>query len=308
MFAQARDLDVIRFRAPSDFQGVVERVARETGSVYVPVAEGIAAASTYRIPGSDLFLEHVHPNQKGYVLLARMYFDAIQRAGFLGRTAELGRFAGWDAYTARMRLTELDQRIAYHTVKTVTTRWPFLPVAQQLDYRGTYRPTDFLDSVAFTVSRGGLGWPQAKVILARRYSRLGDVDHAVAEYEGLIRDEPGVEDAWRLAGRALLEANQPQRARPYLERAYALKPTGFTAFALGVMAIQDKNPQRAIALLQQALELDPGNVAAMYQLSLVYALTRDLERARALALRLAQISPQYPGLREWMTTIGIGLR
>jgi lysophospholipase L1-like esterase len=304
LFARARDLDVIRFRAPGEFTSIVQNVARDTKSVYVPVAEGVAAASPYRVPGSEFFLEHVHPNQRGYVFLARMYFDAMQRAGFLGRTADMSRFAGWDAYTSRMRLTDLDQKIAYHTIKTVTTRWPFLPVSNQLDYRGTYRPTDFLDSLAFTVSRGGLPWAQAKVMLAGRYLQNGNVDGAIAEYEGLIRDKPEIELAWRLAGRALLGANQPQRARPYLERAYAIKPTGFTAFSLGVMAMQEKNSQRGIALLEQSLQIEPNDPTAMYQLSLAYAVAHDLERARAVALQLAQVSPAFPGLSQWMATLG----
>ena len=308
LFARARDLDVIRFRAPGEFTSIVQKVARDTKSVYVPVAEGVAASSPYRVPGSEFFLEHVHPNQRGYVFLARMYFDAMQRAGFLGRSADMSRFAGWDAYTARMHMTGLDQRIAYHTIKTVTTRWPFMPVSKQLDYRGTYQPTSFLDSLAFTVSRGGIPWAQAKAMLAARYFQAGNVDSAVAEYEGLMRDEPGIEVAWRLAGRALLASNQPDRARPYLERAYAIKPMGFTAFALGVMAMRDKNPQRGIALLEQSLQLEPNNPTAMYQLSLAYAVVRNLERARAVALQLAQVAPTFPGLSQWMTTIGIPQR
>jgi lysophospholipase L1-like esterase len=305
MFARSRDLDVIRFRAPGEFQKVVERVASDTKSVYVPVSEGFAAASQYRIPGSDLFLEHVHPNQSGYVLLARMYFDAIQRAGFLGRKSDMSRFAGWDAYRARMQLTDLDQRIAYHTIKTVTTRWPFLPVARQLDYRGTYKPTSFVDSLAFNVSRGGMPWAQAKAMLGQRYSMYGNVDGAVAEYNGLIRDEPAIEVAWRLAGRALLAANRPLEAKPYLEKAHALKPTGFTAFSLGVMAMQEKNPARGIPLLEESLRIEPDNPTAIYQLSLAYAIVRNVDGARAQASRLAQVAPTFPGLARWMQTLGM---
>ncbi len=308
MYGRARDIDVVRFRAPGEFQGIVERVAKETGSAYVPVAEGFAASSAFRIPGSDLFVEHVHLNQRGYVLLARSYFDALQRQKFLGRRADMTRFAGWDAYTARMKLTDLDQRIAYHTVKTVTTRWPFVPLARQLDYRGTYRPTDFVDSVAFTASRGGMSWAQAKVVAGERYASARDTERALAEFEGLMRDAPGVEIGWRLAGQALFVAGLTQRARPYLERAYSIQPTGFTAFSLGVIAMQEKNPPRAIALLEQALQLSPDMPPALYQLSLAFGVQRDLDRARALALRLAQVSPGYPGLSEWMAAIGIPSR
>jgi lysophospholipase L1-like esterase len=305
MFAQARDLDVVRFRAPGEFQNVVERVAKETGATYVPVAEGVAAASRFRIPGSDLFLEHVHPNQRGYVLIASMYFDAMRRQGFLGRNADMSRFAGWDGYTTRMKMTDLDQRIAYHTIRTVTTRWPFVPVSRQLDYRGTYRPVDLADSLAFNVSRGGMPWAQAKIVLGERYESQRDPERALAEYEGLIRDEPLIEVGWRLAGKALFTANQMQRARPYLQRAYDLKPSGFSAFALGVMSMQERNATRGVALLEQALQLAPDMPPALYQLSLAYAVQRDVGRARAYAARLAQVAPSYPGLGEWMSTLGM---
>jgi tetratricopeptide (TPR) repeat protein len=305
MFARARDLDVVRFRAPGEFQSIVQRVAGETNSTYVPVAEGFAAEAAYRIPGSDLFLEHVHPNQRGYLLLARMYFAALQQARFLGRTADMSRFAGWDAYASRMALTDLDNRIALHTIKTVTTRWPFVPVARQTDYRGTYSPTDVLDSLAFAVSRGGVPWAQAKVQLASRYIAAGDYDRAIAEYNGLIRDEPHIIVGYELAARALFAAHQPLRARPFLQRAFSLKPTGFTASSLGLLAMQDKKPDVAVPFFERALQLEPNNATAMYQLSLAYALVRNVEGARALALRLAQVAPQYPGLRDWLSTLGI---
>ena len=204
-----------------------------------------------------------------------------------------------------MRLTELDHRIAYHTIRTVTTRWPFVPVASQLDYRGTYRPTDILDSIAFNASRGGMSWAQAKAMLAARYVSAGETERAVAEYEGLIRDGPQIEVAYRLAGRALLAANQPSRAKPYMETAFALAPSGEAAYSLGVIAMQEKDPQRGLSMLQRSLQLSPDMPAALYQLSLAYAVTRNIEGARATAARLAQVEPRFPGLAEWLTALGM---
>ena len=249
-------------------------------------------------------VEHVHPNQRGYVLLARFYFDALRKANFLGRAADLARLASWEDYTRRMNLTDLDQRIAYHTIKTVTTRWPFVPVSKNEDYRGTYKPVNLLDSIAFNESRGGMPWAQAKVMLAAYYIAHGQVDSAVAEYDGLIRDEPGIETAYRLAGRALFDAKQPERARVYLEKANAIQPSSSTAYTLGVIAMQSKDYPRAITMLEQSVQLSP-DPSTIYQLSLVYALNHDIARARANALRLLRIAPNFPGLGQWMATIGM---
>jgi tetratricopeptide (TPR) repeat protein len=204
-----------------------------------------------------------------------------------------------------MDLTPLDSRIVYHTVKTITTRWPFLPMNAQQNYRGAYQPTDFIDSLAFAVSMGTTQWAQAKVATARRFEARGQIDSAIAEYAGLIRREPHSEAGYRLAGAALLDAKQPQRARPYLEKSYAIEPTPFTAYALGVLARQSGDAQRAIALLEQSLSLSPNTPATLYQLSITYAVAHDMGHARETAARLATVSPQYPGLVSLSSALGM---
>jgi len=305
LFARARDLDLIRFRAPGEFREIIKRVASKTGAHYVPSEEAFDSVAQYGIPGRDLFLEHVHPNAGGYLLLGRTFFEAVKRSGLMEK-ADLGRLASWDEYARRMDLTALDNRIVYHTVKTITTRWPFLPVNAQQNYRGTYQPTDFTDSLAFEVSMGTIQWAQAKVATARWFEVRGQVDSALAEYAGLIRREPHSEAGYRLAGAALLDAKQPLRAQPFLERSYAIEATPFTAYALGVLARQAGDTQRATALLEQSLSLSPNAPATLYQLSITYAVAHDMEHARATAARLAMVSPEYPGLVSLTSALGMG--
>ena len=164
---------------------------------------------------------------------------------------------------------------------------------------------DLLDSIAFNQSRGGMPWAQAKMMAAQDYSARGKPDSAVAEYDGLIRDEPGIEIAYRLAGSAWLAAHQPQLARPYLERAFALQPSALTAYGLGLIEMQTKNVPRAIQYFGRAVQIAPNMAPALYQLSLAYGLSRDLPHAQSTALRLAQVAPNFPGLAQWMTTIGM---
>ncbi len=305
LFTRARDLDFIRFRAPGEFREIIKRVASKTGAHYVPSEEAFDSAAQYRIPGKDLFLEHVHPNAGGYLLLGRTFFEAMRQSGLLDR-ADFKRLAVWDEYGRRMDLTALDLRIVHHTVMTITTRWPFLPLNAQQNYRGTYQPTDFTDSLAFEVSMGTIQWAQAKVATARRFEARGQVDSALAEYAGLIRREPHSEAGYRLAGTALLDAKQPLRARPFLERSYAIEPTPFTAYALGVLARQAGDTQRATTLLEQSLSLSPNAPATLYQLSITYAVAHDMEHARAIAARLSMVSPRYPGLGSLASALGMG--
>lgn len=304
MFERARDLDVVRFRAPSVFNTIIRRQAARHSAVYVPVAETFASASMHGIPGSDLILEHVHPNARGYALLGQAFVEAM-RISAVPKAADFTRLRPWTEYQQRMSLTEFDERIALHEVKTVTTRWPFVAFSKQQDYRGTYKPTDKADSLAFLVSRGGLTWTAAKSTLAEHYARAGKVDEAVREYDGLIRNFPHSEPPLSLAAKVLLGAQQNERALPYLERAFAVKPTGYNAFALGVIALRQRQGERAVELLQTSLRIAPRTPDALYQLSLAYAFTRNADGARQSAMALHQIAPGYPGLAGWMQVLGI---
>jgi len=278
LFARARDLDVVRFRAPAEFNGVIREVARATGAVYVPVAEAFAARSEGGIPGSSLLLEHVHPNRDGYALIGRAFFDAMAASGVLSESADLARARPFSEYAARTTLTPFDERIATHLVRTLGSRWPFVAANRQVDYRGRYVPVDLLDTLAFDVSRGA-PWEQAKLRLASDYERRRLYDSAAAEYAGLARDAPLFEEPRRMMARAhALGGNDAARRRDLPE---------------------------AVSLFNRSLALHESQPDVLYQLSLVYGMMNDIPNARASAARLSRMRPDHPGLADWMASLGM---
>jgi len=301
---RARDLDVVRFRAPTRFTPIVQRTANRMGAVYVPVAERFDSASG-GMPGRALFLEHVHPSRAGVTLLARTFYEALDAADFLARRAQRARLAPWETYERRTALTPFDERIAHHTVQTLAARWPFVPLARQGDYRARYRPAGLADSLALLVSRGGMRWEMAKLELAADFERRAFPDSARDEYAGLVRDQPLAELPRRLMGEAMQRAQQGGDAERVLREALAVEPTSAGALALGRLLIERHDVPGAIPFLEQAVALDRGNAPALYQLSLAYGLVRDLDRARATALAVYRIAPRHPGLAGWMAAIGL---
>ncbi len=305
LLVAARDADVVRFRAPSVFDSVVQAVARTTGATYVPVRERFDSVAPGHLPGYELFLEHVHPTRRGAVLIARSYFEALISQPVLAGKIVNERLRPWELYDFGMALTPFDERIATHTVRTLVTRWPFVPAAESRDYRGTYRPTDFADSLAFLVSRGGERWERAKLQLGQQLEAAGAWDAAAAEYAGLARDLPLSELPLRMLARAHAGAGRVERADTLLQRALRVEPTGEAAYALARLRLEASKVNEAITLLEQATTLSPTHVAAWYQLSLAHGLARNLEKARSTALRAARLDPAFPGLQGWMATIGV---
>jgi tetratricopeptide (TPR) repeat protein len=304
MFGRARDLDVVRFRAPTEFNRVIERVTKATGAVYVPVAEEAARQAPAGVPGDEFFLEHVHPNRTGYATIGRVFFESMRRDGLAGRPARLDRLRTAKDYFNGMELTAFDERVVRHTVNTLTTRWPFVPATRRSDYRTTYRPVDMFDSLAFQVSRGA-AWEMGKVRLGADYERRGQFELAAAEYRGLARDAPWFEEPLRLLGRALLGAGKDAEAEVALERAMQLQPSVYAANALAALALRRRELPRGIALLRQSLALQPNQPQVLHQLSLAYRLAGDVRNARETALRLRQVSPAFPGLAQWLQSLGV---
>lgn len=303
LFARARDLDVVRFRAPSEFNGIIERVARAHGATYVPVAETFARQSPGGIAGSALLLEHVHPNAGGYALLAQAFAEPLLAHPVVRRRSpSADRLRAWDVYADERWLTALDHRIAAHIVATLGQRWPFVAADQQRDYRGTYRPVDFLDSLAFDASRGS-SWEAAKLAFARDRLARGAPGAAVAEFRGLVRDAPGFPEPRELLGAALLQAGNAAAADSAYRSAHAIRPTVVNAAALGEMMMARRDPAAAARFFQQAAAMAPGDAALRFRLSLARGASGDVAGARAAARAAQQAAPALPGLQPWIETL-----
>lgn len=301
LFTTARDLDLIRFRAPTRFNDVIRAAAAAESATYVPVAETFRAAAADHVPGNELFFEHVHPRPPGVTLIAEAFFRALASHGFHDRTPDVSLIGDWRLYTSRMELTAVDSQIATTIVEALKHRWPFVRRETGTNYLETYVPRNATDSAALAVVTGRATWVQAKLVEAARFEKAGDFPRAIAEYRGLMRDQPWNESPYRFAARAYMAMNRGAEAKPLLERAYALEPTPFTCFALAqIVAADSTQLPRAAALLQQSLQIGGYNPNALYQLSLVEARLGNVRGAQAAAAALYRATPNYPGLREWM--------
>ncbi len=89
-FRLASDLDPVSHGAPTYFNEIVRRVAREEGALFVDVDRVLDDASGPRLVGDDLFTDFAHPNLRAHQLIAAALSDALREAG-LPRPAEQWR-------------------------------------------------------------------------------------------------------------------------------------------------------------------------------------------------------------------------
>lgn len=301
-FTYAKDLDALRFRAPSRINEIIRELSNEGLATYVPVNETLTDAAVDGVVGYDLMLEHLHPNQKGYHLMGMAYYQTIKESGFAGRSADLSREATPEQYAYRMALTELDHRIVVHRMMILTNNWPFVKNAPPFRY-SNYRYTSVADSFAFQVVNNNKRWDEAKVELAELYRTSGRLAEAIEEYRSLMRDQSFNDSPFIFAARALLDAGYLDAAEPYLLKAQAIEESAFTTKMLGAIEVNRGNFDKGIELLTRSLAMNPNDPQAMYNLSGAYAQNGELPKALEVAREIRQMSPKFPGIQEWIAQL-----
>lgn len=82
-FILAKDHDLLRFRAPSQFTEVINKLAEKYGTGLVDVQAAFNDNSVNNIVGNELILEHLHPTVEGYFLLAEAYGELIVERNYI---------------------------------------------------------------------------------------------------------------------------------------------------------------------------------------------------------------------------------
>lgn len=84
-YIQAKDLDYNPFRAVTDFNESIRKIAANNHNAILFDAEKLFQdVGSHGIPGFDLFLDYVHPTRKGNLILACEFSDFIRQKDLLG--------------------------------------------------------------------------------------------------------------------------------------------------------------------------------------------------------------------------------
>ena len=159
-YARARDLDQLRFRASSDFNGAICAAANGTSVGVVDMESLFAGASPDSIVGNELIFEHLHPTSRGYFLMAKGYARTME---------QLGLIAGAESWRARD--TTPDERLWESALfrrwtkgsppaksDILTSGWPFregVPIVPAVS------PADTLGQIVEMFTRSRWSWEQA---------------------------------------------------------------------------------------------------------------------------------------------------
>ncbi len=254
-FVEAKDLDLLRFRAPSSFNQIIENVSDSHNATFVDSYNFIHLRTKNSIIDKDIMLEHLHPNDYGYFLLAESFFQSIQQAGLLETSYSLSE----QEALALSPLTMADKFYANYKIMQLTSDYPFKETKQ-----ATKLPTARNKIEAIGLARiQGKSWISAQEQLLETYQKAGNYERA-ANVAGLLFDAlPKQTHVARVASLLYLKSNQPSLALHYALKSVELSPENIS-FRLSLAEAYFKLDKLndAIDQLDQVLILDPSNQRA----------------------------------------------
>ena len=265
LFQNARDRDQLRFRAPSAYNELIrDKIDNEL--IFLAESEQrIRDDEKTGIIGYGHMLEHLHPNARGYFLLAEAYADVISEQQFLSQPAlSIPLAEAWQD----IPLTEVDKLVANDKIRQLTSGYPFKETQ-----RSVMPPVnnDFNQQMAQKRLQGG-DWLETMQTMLTQYQRQERFP-AAAKVAAIMSDAlPDQHQIAYIAGQLYFKVNDLPMALYYHKQALAMEPQNTNYLLMAARSYyMNRDLPTSIKLLEQAVRLAPDNQQAKFQLQRIKA-------------------------------------
>lgn len=266
---RAKDMDEMRFRAPSEFNAIIKAKTDAFGNAnLVDVEAKFRADSADGVLGYEHLLEHVHPTKRGYFLLAEAFVEAIDKQGYLGPKKGYSEQRAW----ADIPVTELNSAYAELKIKQLTSGYPFR--AESIPFTGPKKSTFVYPFLMKRVNNED--WLAIQYELQQAYMAANNFSEA-ARVAGVIADAlPNSIKSLGLAGQLYMKQSDFEMAMYYQKKALQLQPSDLNSqLNLAHSLFLTQQFDASLTLLKQAQQQQPNNVRIQFFIDRVTAGARD---------------------------------
>jgi len=295
-YAWAKDLDGLRFRAPGEFNGIIHKVAAEFKVPVVPMVSYFEKESANGLIGKRLMLEHLHPNDKGYMLMSEAFFDTMQRYDFVSDQWNVGDSQSAELYRSTWPVTDLDRALGDIRIVNLTDHWPYPPKGQDDRSIEDFGPANQAEALALQVFNGELSYTEAHTKMAEHFEEQGRPDLAFREYIALVSAVPNQINYYMLAINQLLKQRAYDRALPLLFASIEIKNTGYANKWIGQIFMMKQQPMQAIPYFKEAYGFAPEDPQFLYNLGFAHTVTGHFAEAQNFLQQLEQLAPDFQKL------------
>jgi lysophospholipase L1-like esterase len=299
-FRAARDLDEIRFRASEELQQTILAVCTEERTPVARVDVSFASASPGGISGHTLILEHLHPNIRGYAIMARTWAEAIRDHRLLAPSSASGTILSDSACMEAAAITSFDVAIGAIKTAQLTSHWPFTPDQKQ----DAALPGDTVRLIVSRALHEHTAWTRARYAVAEWYERRKEFPNARREYAAIAKALPYSFQPVVRQGDAFAAEGLTADAVACYEQSIRIEENPYAHMKLGVLKLQSGNAPGAATELERGFAVDTSQGGVMTTgekafgrslLAYAYARTGRFDAAKEEARKALVLQP---GMKE----------
>jgi tetratricopeptide (TPR) repeat protein len=314
-FELARDFDALAFRADTRINQIIKDSADAyagRGVYFLEADRTLARNSPEKIPGNELFYEHVHLNFDGNYLLGRAF--AEQTAKLLPKSIAAHGQNEWvssEFCNRRLAVSSWDRSRVW---QEILSRVSELPFTEQLTHAATIKLCEekigelksrvdsaapeqtqqlYKQALAVAPTDGFLYQNFAQFLGAR-----GDLAQATEEAEHVCELLPQTPAQYYDIGNLLILQGRIDEAAEYFSRALALQDNFAHALnGLGLILENEQKTKEATAYFRHALRADPDNAETYINLGFLEQNRGNVKQAAVYYQHAARLQPH--GLADY---------
>ncbi|MFW9930053.1 MAG: tetratricopeptide repeat protein, partial [Candidatus Thorarchaeota archaeon] len=302
-FIAAKDYDLLKFRAPTQINGIIKNVCLRENVPFVSAINLFESESTNKITDYNLFWEHLHPNLKGYYLLSDLFLKKIIELNLVEFSSVKNLYQKRIPYDLdSLSICWLDLAYADLSIKYLTGKWPFKDFTTRSLYYNN--AAENLKKIVWDVYSRKIVWDEGCYRTAAYFEKTGDYRQAETTYQAILEEYPKNFYAhYQLARLFKDSGNLAEAYEHYLESIKSNTEFVYSPLELGMVEINLGKFDDAISHLTAVNKLltNKNNsilkANAYYGLSAAYANKKDFTEALKFINKALDLQPNYQAAR-----------
>ena len=299
LFRYAKDLDALRFRAPEEINSIIKKLAAKFNCGFVNIDSVFNKSSPDGIVGNNLIADHLHPSLSGYLLMGKMYFEGMEKNGFLpdGIRLQIPENEQDSLVRNNFAFSHLDSAISTIRLEGLLNDWPFIE-KPDFSFLKELELKDKIDSIAFEVAVENFNWEKAHREAAESYFSRKDYDNFAKEMRVIVSQYPFKLTDYDFAASQLISVKEYDLAFNFLLKRYKESPDAFTTKWLGNISINRGKFDDAIRYLIESAKFDNSDAQVYYNLAGAFIQKEEFDNALESIEKCIKINPEFPNAKR----------
>ena len=293
LFSYARDLDALRFRAPSKINKIIIELGKKFNYPVLDIDSVFESHSTDGIVGYNLIVDHLHPNIEGYRLMGEAFYQEMEKKNLLpdGKKIDIPIAKQDSILAVNFPFTRVDSTISKIKIAMLTGAYPFAPKDTPNYKIDTLKLDNYIDTLAMENITKKIGWQKAHVQASEWYYKRKDYKSFINEMKPLMDLFPFDTAPYEFMTRKLIDAKKFHLVLPYLYKYYKMAPSFMSARWIGTINLNNQNNSEALKYLIIASKYKEADAVLFYNLAGAYYYNKEYKKSLEAINKSLQLLP-----------------